>query len=675
MSDFTFNSVILRSTAGEQQIWNRDNLSACPLTIREERVVSGGIIRVDLGTAKAPFALSGDAGILLRPAIADTGEFLAIQNHSDFWCRPFWGDSLSQLPARTQELILKQGEKYLCILPLCDSVYKTLIRGCEDGVEFFLYTGCDGLTECCNQLAFVYMTGEDPLTLMQDTAALAAKALGGLKMRKDRKVSPVFDTLGWCSWDALQFHVSHDGLLEKADEFAKKQVPVGFAIIDDMWADVPSLADIPLDATYGEMVKGMHASKLLEFRGDPKRFPKGMSGAISALKSAGIPQVGIWFPTTGYWNGLDPEGSTAKELADAVVVNHKGQIIPSPKEKQAKAYFKTLCGLVSEWGGDFVKIDNQGFHKRYRNMLPIGESSRSIQRAIDEASSEAFDGALINCMGMPSECMFNRPDSAISRCSDDFMPESREWFAKNILQCSYNGLLQGQFYVNDWDMWWTDDEQAGKNSLCRAISGGPIYVSDKIGRTCPEILQPIVLQDGRILRCDDSATPTADCLLSDPTRTGKIFKIRNRADTCGLIAVFNIDSQNHTVCGQISPAEAGLKGGEYVWYEYFSGTCGILAENEKLDITLSDNDSFALYSFIPYNRGGVTVIGRTDLFVGVKAAEHPTNGGRVKLAEAGKIGLVASVEPTVLENGAPLTVTKRGNLYEVTTSTCEIDIR
>jgi hypothetical protein len=216
--------------------------------------------------------------------------------------------------------------------------------------------------------------------------------------------------------------------------------------------------------------------------------------------------------------------------------------------------------------------------------------------------------------------MFNRV-SAVCRCSDDFMPESREWFAKNILQCAYNGLLQGQFYVNDWDMWWTDDEQAVKNSLCRAISGGPIYVSDKIGRTDPAILKPLCTEDGRIIRPDESATPTADCLTENPTLTDRIFKIRNRFGQRGVCAVFNIHAGNQSVSGTLSPCETGIGDGDYTYYEHFTKETGVLRAGECLQITLQNNDDFRLYSFVPTSECGDTYPGRTDLFMGVGIRE------------------------------------------------------
>ena len=560
--------------------------------------------------------VSGIGELVYSINVADTSEYMAIENHSRFWCRPFWGSSLSNLPKKVQALLIKNGDHYTYYLPVCDSVFKTLIRGKEGGFEFYTYSNCDVVTECKNQLAFVCVEGKEPLSLMKEGARAVCKLLdNGLKLREEKTVSDVFNYLGWCSWDSMQIRVNHEGLLEKAREFQEKNLPIHFAIIDDMWADVPDLNDVPADIEFKKMVGIMHASKMRSFAGDPKRFPKGMAAAIEDLKAEGIPTIGVWFPTTGYWAGLMPNESEAERQKDNTVTLPDGQIIVAPYKEEAERYFDDLCSRVKEWGGDFVKIDNQGFHQRYENIAPIGKSARAIQNGIDAAANKYFDGALINCMGMPSECMFNRT-SVVSRCSDDFIPESREWFAKNILQCSFNGLLQGQFYVNDWDMWWTDDEQAVKNSLCRAISGGPIYISDKIGRTNPAILKPLCFEDGRIIRPDESATPTADCLIQNPTTTDKIFKIRNRIGDNGVCAVFNINAENKPVSGTLTPAEIGIPERDYIYYEHFTKQTGILKSGESLNIRLADNDDFRLYSFVPKTDDCEKYCGNTEMFMG-----------------------------------------------------------
>ena len=272
---------------------------------------------------------------------------------------------------------------------------------------------------------------------------------------------------------------------------------------------------------------------------------------------------------------------------------------------------------------------------------------------------------------MPSECMFNRPDSAVSRCSDDFMPESRAWFSKNILQCAYNGVLQGQFYINDWDMWWTDDEQATKNSLCRSISGGPVYVSDKIGRTRPEVLKPICFDDGRISICDYSAKPTADCLVGDPTVSLKPFKIFNRLGESGVVAVYNIDAENRAVKGSVSHADAGMSG-EVAYFEYFTRKCGVLKEGESLDVELENNDSFALYTFVPV-KDGKAVFGRVDKFVSRGAVLSETESG-FKLYEGGMIGVYSEKPIRFFADGKELSAEREGSLSMVSCEKEQKDI-
>lgn len=621
----------------------------------------------------------GNAALILRSCGRDPHvPYTAIQNHSAFWCRPLFGNDLSQLPKEKkpiQALLMKDGDIWRYYLPTCDDTYKTVLFGWEKGFEFHVYSNCDGLVACENQLAFVYGEGTDPFEVMHRCAKAAATLLhNGLRMREERRMPPVLEYLGWCSWDALQIRVSHEGLLKKAKELREKQVPIRFAIIDDMWADCPDLNDIPEDASFGDMVRTMHNTKMRSFEGDPKRFPQGMQAAISDLKKEGIPYVGIWFPTTGYWDGFTSDGE-ASEWSDLLTVatgdslsrSGKERLVVAPETDKAFALYDIFCSRIRNWGADFVKIDNQGFlAKNYQNQTAIGQAARALQTAIDGAVGANFDGALINCMGMPSECMFNRRVSAVSRCSDDFQPESREWFAKNILQCAYNGLLQGQYYINDWDMWWTDDEQAIKNSLCRAISGGPIYVSDQLGRTNPDILRPLILRDGRILRPDQSAVPSADCLIGDPTQSTRPFKLQNRVAENGLVAAFNIHAENQAVTGTVSPADAGLRPGTYAYYEYFTGEAGILEAGETLPLSLANNDVFCLYTFVPYTEGQAAVMGRLDKFIGIRAVTDVSAKGFC-LSEGGKVGVISREPLSLATERETLCGQRRGVLYIVDT--------
>lgn len=603
--------------------------------------------------------------ILYTPPQPEFDEFMAIENHSPYWCRPFFGHDLRELPGKVQALLLRRGERYRYILPVCADTWKTVIRGGRDGMEFRISAECAGVTDCVRQLAWVEAEGTDPLKLAHDCAEAAAALLGnGLKLRAERKYPEVLEYLGWCSWDAFQIRVSEAGLLEKAAEFRDKHVPVRFAIIDDMWADVPHLKEIPSEIGFSDMVREMHKSPICSFEGDPVRFPNGMKHTVEALKEAGIRNVGIWFPTTGYWFGVEPGSGMEREFADDLCTAPDGRRIVKSELPHTARWFGALCGKAKSWGADFVKIDNQGCQQFYREVGAIGKTARAVQTGIETAVAEHFGGAVINCMGMPSECMFNRHDSAVSRCSDDFMPENREWFTKNILQCAYNGILQGQFYVNDWDMWWTDDGQAEKNSLCRAVSGGPIYVSDKLGRTNPEILKPLCLSDGRILRPDESATPTADCLTTDPRTSGKPFKVRNRAGNAGLLEAFNLDREERPVHGSIGAADVGFSPDtRVVVYDWFAKTCRLLEAGERMEMILTDAEDYRLWWIVPYVSGGVTVLGKTDLYVGCRATEQ-TGPDEWHIPDGGELALVSKNRVRMEANGTFLPGTQDGILWK-----------
>ncbi len=61
---------------------------------------------------------------------------------------------------------------------------------------------------------------------------------------------------------------------------------------------------------------------------------------------------------------------------------------------------------------------------------------------------------------------------------------------------------------------------------------------------------------------------------------------------------------------------------------------------ETLKLTLADRDEICLYTLVPLSHTGVTVLGRTDLYVGVKAIVA-FDGGRLELAEGGRVAFVS----------------------------------
>ena len=145
-----------------------------------------------------------------------------------------------------------------------------------------------------------------------------------------------------------------------------------------------------------------------------------------------------------------------------------------------------------------MKVDGQSsFWSFAENSLPIGPAAKGMHQA-PEGGASYMDGAIINCMGMAMENILSRPTSAISRNSDDFMPNKENGFVEHLLQNAYNSVYHDELYYCDWDMFWTKHEDAVKHSLLRAISGGSIYVSDQIGDTNPDVLKPLAYHNGEI---------------------------------------------------------------------------------------------------------------------------------------------------------------------------------
>ena len=581
-----------------------------------------------------------DFGACIEIAISDVESFMANWRKMEFWCCPYFGTELKNIPNNTQGFIYKKKDgNYGVILPVVSERYKCVLEGNENGnIEARLCSWCEGLNEC-KALAFLYAEGAEPYELLKQCAKVGLGLLNnGCRTCEERRYPEIFEYLGWCSWDAFQIRVTEEDILNKCKEFKDKNIPVRWAIIDDMWGEVHNFYDVKYE-TREEMFRLMHSSKLYSFKADPKRFPNGLKTCIEKVNEFGI-KVGMWHPTTGYWCGIDPEGEIYRDLKDCLIKTSGGYYIPTYEQNKAYKYYNAYHDYLRNSGAEFVKIDNQSMTRRfYKKLAPVGEVARQFHNAIEASVGQHFDNAMINCMGMASEDMWNRSVSPISRCSDDFQPENREWFAKHITQCSYNTVIQGQFYYCDWDMWWTDDGQAAKNSILRAISGGPIYVSDTLDRSRAEILKPLVLKDGKILRPDKQAMPTLDCLMVDPLNSGKPFKLQNMANRCGILAAFNIDGENNKVCGKISPSDIiGIEGKEFAVYEHFSRELKILNLDESFEIMLNDNDDFKLYIIVPLKDGN-GVIGRIDKFISPKTVSLHRNGG-FELVEEGPFAVI-----------------------------------
>ncbi len=579
-----------------------------------EKELDGGVMAVYV-RGKADEALDSEHGADILFTLSEIEGMTALERRTEFWCEPVFTKEYSGIPDETQMLVAKHTDgSFTFVLPVVSEQYRCVLYGDERGIHAKLFTWCDGIDEC-SCLAFTYLRAHDPAKASEACFMGALQQLGRPVLPRAKRVYPeVFEYLGWCSWDALQIRVSEEGLLAKCREFEQKNIPVRWAIIDDMWATIPKFNSETYDSRK-QMFKLMHRSPIADFEAEPRRFPNGLAHAITEMKKY-LTWVGMWHPTTGYWFGIDPESELFERFENHLMLTHDGRYIVKPTYEDYTVFLNAFHRFLKDCGADFVKVDNQSMIRRfYKKKGTVGQMSRAIHAAIDDSADKYFDLQLINCMGCASENIWNRPKSPISRCSDDFQPENKEWFTHHILQCSYTCLLQGPVIYSDWDMWWSGDGQGVKNSVIRAISGGPIYVSDEIGRSEREIILPLVRNDGKILRCERPATPTLDCFAEDPRVSGNIFKIQNLAKDSGALAVFNLDENERMTSGTISPDDIpGLDGEKFAVYEHLTGETFTMQRGEQKPLTLKDRDEFKLYTFTPIV-DEFAVIGLKDKFM------------------------------------------------------------
>ena len=570
---------------------------------------------------------------------------------NEWWTRPAFPKSFQEIPDRTQTVFFQYKDRYACMVLMAGQAFKTLMTSGTDQEVCLEMSACLG-----GQRAM-----EEPLYLLAEAPGLyeaIEKAFTwiahykGIRLRQERRIPEMFRYLGWCSWDAFYTKVNETGIRQKAEELAEKDIPVRWMLIDDGW--MTSQEEL-----------------LCDFAPDREKFPNGFLQMTEDIRAkTDVRWFGVWHALGGYWGGIAPGSVLEAKEAPYLYKTVNGKLLPSPLT--GEGFYRDWYEALNREGIRFVKVDGQSAIPYYfENSLPLCDAARGMNQGLESGASR-MDGAVINCMGMAMESILARPASAISRNSDDFCPDKEGGFAEHLLQNAYNSLYHNELYCCDWDMFWTMHPDAIKHSLLRAISGGPVYVSDKPGATDPEVLKPLIYQDGELLRMERSAKPTVDCAFSDPLAEG-VLKLHNVAPygdrKGGGIAAFNLTGQRQGFSFQPSDIPELTVADTYWVYDYFGRKAFTLARNERYEGTL-DAEGYGWFVVLPMEGTGTT-LGLLDKFVGFTAVEsicEQDGSLTAVLHESGSIGWLSEKEPKhVWANGVEVTaqVEHQGNLYVV----------
>lgn len=591
-------------------------------------------------------------GIVYHLDIPETERFLAVYQHKDWWVRPAFFSDIKELPDRTQLLLFQSGATYFAVLSVCGEDNRTdmcsmdryQLNRCSLETDRVNRSGAEnhlavrmasnaGNRNRMEDLSLAIAGGSDPYLCCERAVQAALGRLGRSSMlRKNRKFPEKLEFFGWCTWDAFYHRVSHEGVMEKMREFRAKQLPVKWVLLDDGW----------LDADYDKKV-------LIGLDADRERFPKGLKGCVKELKETwNVDSVGVWHAVMGYWNGLAGDSPAAETLKAGTRVLPDGRILPDPEAGKAFTFFETWHKYLKNCCGiDFVKVDGQSaVSLAYGGMETYGHASCGIQKGLNASAALYFDNCIINCMGMAGEDMWNRPSSAVARSSDDFVPQVPHGFKEHAVQNSYNSLLQGQFYWGDWDMFFSSHEENWQNSILRAVSGGPVYVSDRVGETNPGFIRPLITETGLVIRCREVGMPTTDCLFDNPADTLRPLKIFNRYGENYVIGAFHICEKDDICLGKLEMSDIPeLSGRNWLVYAYQAGTVCRLGES-GINFSLPEGGA-ELFLLIP-DKGRGRLIGILEKYIScgcLRILHEEENRVAALVLEAGTLGIAADRPP------------------------------
>ncbi len=347
--------------------------------------------------------------------------------------------------------------------------------------------------------------------------------LGKATQPRSAKTYPeMFTYLGWCTWEQYKSDIHETMLLEALEHIETSGLPIRYALFDD---------------------GHLHHTKdrrLLSLETNAEKFPNGW-GNLLARRGENLMWFGLWLNFNGYWRAI-AEANQMGDLNDHLAPIPRGDLKPAEGFIHAFAFYDAMIGAAQAAGFDFVKVDDQaqGLQQYQGVARPVRQAAENSQAL--EAACAHHDQGLINCMAHNSVCLFNTRHSAVTRCSEDYKVNDL-WRAKAHLHNSFANMLWfGPTVWGDHDMFHSNDPLAGRAmAISKAMSGGPIYVSDDPTDFDPANIWPLCLQDGKLLRPLAPAMPLPDSVYLNPFKQAEAYRtVAPLPNEAAAFALFNL---------------------------------------------------------------------------------------------------------------------------------------
>ncbi|XP_051127690.1 stachyose synthase-like [Andrographis paniculata] len=472
----------------------------------------------------------------------------------------------------------------------------------------------------------INMDHEDPLQDSKDLTGLGSQMLCRLYRFQENEKFAKYQPGAMLRSDAPEFdQEKHDRIFKELIELAEKK-----KALEEAGGGGSNDSSLLPEGTVIEYLKEEEGVE----RG-------GLKALVADLRRefSGLDDVYVWHALCGAWGGVRP-GTThlnakvtpaklaaglEKTMYDlAVVMVEKGGIGLVEPEQAADLY-EAMHSYLADAGITGVKVDVihtlEYVCEDHGGRVAL---AKAYYDGLTKSLKKNFNGTgLIASMEQCNDFFFLATNQiSMARVGDDFWfedpngdPMGAYWLqGVHMIHCSYNSLWQGQFIQPDWDMFQSDHLCADFHAGSRAICGGPVYVSDKVGRHNFDLLRKLVLPDGTILRCQHYALPTRDCLFENPLFDGKtLLKLWNLNKFGGVIGIFNCQGagwypEEHrckahpecykTMSGHVCSddveweqkeftAELRRRGhGQFAAYLHKAGKLHLVQAGDRLDITL-----------------------------------------------------------------------------------------
>ncbi|KFK33108.1 hypothetical protein AALP_AA6G332100 [Arabis alpina] len=512
--------------------------------------------------------------------------FMSIFRFKVWWTTHWVGSKGSDIENETQIIILDKsgsgsgsGRPYVLLLPLIEGSFRASFQpGQDDDVAVCVESGSGQVTGSgFNKIVYVH-AGDDPFKLVKEAMKVIRVHMKTFKLMDEKSPPGIVDKFGWCTWDAFYLTVNPDGVHEGVKCLVDGGCPPGLVLIDDGWQSIGHDSDdIDVEGMTCTVAGEQMPCRLLKFEENYKFrdyvSPKnkndvGMKAFVKDLKEefSTVDYIYVWHALCGYWGGLRPEAPslppstiirpelspglklTMEDLAvDKIIDTGIGLVSP----ELAKEFYEGLHSHLQNVGIDGVKVDVihilEMLSEKYGGRVDL---AKEYFKALTASVNKHFNGnGVIASMEHCNDFMFLGTEAiSLGRVGDDFWctdpsgdPNGTFWLQGcHMVHCAYNSLWMGNFIQPDWDMFQSTHPCAEFHAASRAISGGPIYISDCVGQHDFDLLKRLVLPNGSILRCEYYALPTRDRLFEDPLHDGKtMLKIWNLNKYTGVIGVFN----------------------------------------------------------------------------------------------------------------------------------------